>query len=189
MPDVCKAPAAADALLEEERFQALSSGEAKIVEAAASRIFPTTDTPGAAEAGVVHYIDRTLKEIYPKQIASYREGCAALERNAKETFGRQFTELAPDQQDKILSAFEKGTASGLADASEFFALLRKHTMEGMFCEPMYGGNRGLVGWRLVGFPGQQFGYEDPYINRVVDLEPIAHEMPFSQQEALDGRKS
>jgi gluconate 2-dehydrogenase gamma chain len=43
----------------------------------------------------------------------------------------------------------------------------------MFCEPQYGGNRDLVGWRLVGFPGQRYGYSDPYIDRVVDLPPVA----------------
>lgn len=181
--------ASADIALPGQRFEALSSAEADVVEAAAARIFPTTDTAGATEAGVVYYIDRTLKEIYPKQIAFYREGCAALERTAKKAFGRPFTALAPEEQDTILVAFEKGTAFDFAEASEFFALLRKHTMEGMFCEPTYGGNRNMIGWRLVGFPGQQFGYDDPYINRVVDIEPVAHELPFSQQEALDGRRN
>jgi gluconate 2-dehydrogenase gamma chain len=46
-------------------------------------------------------------------------------------------------------------------------------LEGVFCEPQYGGNREMIGWRLVGFPGQQFGYDDAYINRRVNLEPVA----------------
>ena len=162
-----------------------SADEAAIVEAAAARIFPTTDTPGAREAGVIHYIDRTLKDHYPKQIASYRDGCAAIDRHAGMTFGRSFIALTPDEQDAVLTDFDKARVPDFEDAKDFFALLRKHTMEGVFCEPMYGGNRELVGWRLVGFPGQQFGYDDPYINRPVDIEPVALNAPFSQQEALD----
>jgi len=40
----------------------------------------------------------------------------------------------------------------------FFVVVREHTVEGYFCDPIYGGNRGTVGWRLVGFPGAQWGY-------------------------------
>jgi gluconate 2-dehydrogenase gamma chain len=40
----------------------------------------------------------------------------------------------------------------------FFAVVREHTIEGFFCDPAYGGNRGAVGWRLIGFPGAQWGY-------------------------------
>jgi gluconate 2-dehydrogenase gamma chain len=46
-------------------------------------------------------------------------------------------------------------------------------MEGFFCEPYYGGNRDMIGWKLVGFPGQQYGYKDAYINKVIDLSPVA----------------
>ena len=48
----------------------------------------------------------------------------------------------------------------------------RHTMEGVLGEPAYGGNRGVVGRDLVGFPGHQFGSEDAYINKPVDIEPI-----------------
>jgi gluconate 2-dehydrogenase gamma chain len=48
-------------------------------------------------------------------------------------------------------------------------MVRSHVLEGVFCEPQYGGNKGMVGWRMVNFPGQQYGYADAYINRPVDL--------------------
>ncbi len=51
--------------------------------------------------------------------------------------------------------------------------MRCHVLEGVFGEPEYGGNRGLIGWRLVEFPGQQFGYADAYIDKRVDLPPVA----------------
>ena len=52
-------------------------------------------------------------------------------------------------------------------------MVRCHVLEGVFGEPQYAGNRGLIGWRVVGFPGHQFGYPDAYINKRVDLSPAA----------------
>jgi gluconate 2-dehydrogenase gamma chain len=181
-------PASTSESSPDECFHALASGEAEIVKAAAARIFPTTDTPGATEAGAVFYIDRMLKESYPKLIPRYRTGCAAIDRHARRTFKRVFAELKPQEQDGILADLEQGKVAGFADAADFFSLLRRHTMEGVLGEPHYGGNRGLAGWRVVGFPGQQFGYADPYINRVIDLEPVALDAPFAQEEALNGRQ-
>jgi gluconate 2-dehydrogenase gamma chain len=46
------------------------------------------------------------------------------------------------------------------EKSRFFQLLRTHTIEGMFCDPMHGGNAGLIGWQLIGFPGPRMNYRD-----------------------------
>lgn len=135
--------------------------EALIVAAAASRIVPTDEAgPGAREAGVVIYIDRQLAGPWgrdahrythepfdesvaaefgyqgaapPKQI--YREGL-------KELAG--LDQLAPPEQDAQLARIER---------TPFFDLLRRNTIEGMFCDPLHGGNVDMVGWQLVGFPG------------------------------------
>lgn len=171
-----------------EAFHALSPAEAEIVTAAAARIFPTTETPGACEAGAVFYIDRMLAQAYPKLLPGYRKGCAALDRHARRRFKRRFLELSPEEQDSILTDFQKGGVAGFPDAPDFFARLRRHTMEGVLGEPAYGGNRGLIGWRLVGFPGQQFGYADAYIDRPIDLEPAACDGPFPEVEAPDAGK-
>ena len=61
----------------------------------------------------------------------------------------------PDQGDEG-SGSSDGVDLGLLRL--FFAVIREHTVEGYFCDPVYGGNRGAVGWRLVGFPGAQWGY-------------------------------
>jgi gluconate 2-dehydrogenase gamma chain len=142
--------------------------EALIVAAAASRIFPSDDSgPGAREAGVAVYIDRQLAASYgrdryrytqppfedaspefgyqgketPRQI--YREGLMGL---------KGFHLLPPADQDNVLQQIE---------SSVFFALLRQNTIEGMFCDPMHGGNAGMVGWQLVGFPGPRMSnYDD-----------------------------
>jgi gluconate 2-dehydrogenase gamma chain len=58
-------------------------------------------------------------------------------------------------------------------AAEFFDMVKYHVFEGLFCEPHYGGNKNMDGWRVVGFPGQQWGYPDAYINTPVDIEPVA----------------
>ena len=125
--------------------QTLTGRQYRTVEAAASRILPTTDTPGATEAGVVVYIDRALTEAYPELAPLYREGCRALDRHARQRSARTFADLAPEAQDEVLSSFEAGEAPDFRRASLFFETLRKHTMEGFLGEPAYGGNRGLGG--------------------------------------------
>jgi len=162
---------------------ALTRRQAALVEAAAARIFPTTDTPGATEAGVVNYVDRALAEAYPGLLSLYLSGCRALAGESKRRYGVDFLKARPDQQDDLLTAFEAGGVDGFPKAKEFFGTLRDHTMEGVLGEPAYGGNRDLVGWKLVGFPGHQYGYEDAYINKVVDLEPKALDRPYPTKEA------
>ena len=73
----------------------------------------------------------------------------------------------------MLIDFESGAVAGFKQAAEFFETVRYHVLEGVFCEPQYGGNHDMIGWRLVNFPGQQFGYADAYVNKRVDLAPVA----------------
>ena len=80
----------------------------------------------------------------------------------------------------MLVDFETGAVPGFKPAADFFEILRCHVLEGVFCEPQYGGNRDMIGWRLVNFPGQQFGYADAYINKRVDLEPVSVNSPKPQ---------
>ena len=61
----------------------------------------------------------------------------------------QFTALSAAEQDERLEAIE---------STLFFQMLRAHTLEGMFCDPIHGGNAGLVGWRSIGFPGPRMNY-------------------------------
>ena len=164
------------------RPHALIPRHVALVAAAAARIFPTTSTPGATEAGAVTYIDRALVEAYPELAPLYRTGCRALDRHAKRRFGAGFLRVSAEQQDVVLTDFEAGSVPDYARASLFFETLRRHTMEGVLGEPAYGGNQGLVGWRLVGFPGHQFGYKDAYVNKPVDIEPIALDRPYRTEE-------
>jgi gluconate 2-dehydrogenase gamma chain len=94
-----------------------------------------------------------------------------------------FEDLGEDRQDTVLSALQAGAIGEIDGGADLFELVRRHVLEGVFCEPNYGGNRDLVGWALVGFPGQRYGYPDPYIDRVIDLPPIAVEGPPRRGDA------
>jgi gluconate 2-dehydrogenase gamma chain len=155
-----------------ERLQSLTVRQARFVDAIAGRILPTTDTPGAIEAGAVFYIDRALAGPYPHLRSRYARGLRALNQYAKARFGISFEKLSGEQQDSVLSDLESGKIAELSNGEEFFALLRTHVLEGVFGEPSYGGNRDMIGWKLVGFPGQQWGYPETYINKVVDIAPV-----------------
>ncbi len=144
--------------------------EALVVAAAAARIFPSDETgPGASEAGVVIYIDRQLAGPYGRD--RYRYTQPPFE-DGKPEFGYQgkatprevyragiknlngLDRLPPEQQDKALEGIQ---------GTHFFALLRAHTIEGMFCDPIHGGNAGMIGWQMIGYPG-------PRMSNAADLE-------------------
>lgn len=94
----------------------------------------------------------------PREV--YRAGIASLDRYAQEQFDAGFADLSEDQQDSIVEDLVSGRATGFEQpsTSEFFQTIRGHTIEGMFADPIYGGNRNLVGWKLVGYPGAQRAY-------------------------------
>jgi gluconate 2-dehydrogenase gamma chain len=146
-----------------------SQSEVLIVAAAASRIFPSDEAgPGAREAGVAVYTDRQLAGPWGRDRHRYTQG--PFEENAPAEFGYQgkatpqqiyreglkelkgFDRLKPAEQDQKLTQIE---------TTLFFSLLRQNTIEGMFCDPMHGGNIDMVGWQLIGFPGPRMSnYDD-----------------------------
>jgi gluconate 2-dehydrogenase gamma chain len=156
-----------------EPKKVLSAAEEQILAAIAERIFPKTDTPGAVEIGALDYIQIALAGDYAPLLRLYRSGLRAVKRHARAKFAGDFLNLSDEQQDLVLKDFEAGAVPGYGAAAEFFDTVLYHVLEGVFCEPHYGGNKDMIGWRLVDFPGQQFGYPDPYINKRVDLEPVA----------------
>jgi len=132
-----------------------SANERRSLEAVVSRIIPATPQgPGALEAGCARYIESSLADAYRTLQATYRAGLAALDIEANSLSGKSFAALDVDQQDKILSDFEHNTKIGdYAGSGAFFELLRRHTLEGMFGDPAYGGNSDFAGWELIGYPG------------------------------------
>jgi gluconate 2-dehydrogenase gamma chain len=132
--------------------------DAATIAAFTERIMPSApDKPGAKDADVLNYIDLALAGAYAEMQDFYRRGIASLDVYCRSTHKESFVHLPPEKQDEVIAALEADKASGFTwpSAKEFFSILRTHTMEGMFADPLYGGNRDFAGWRLVGFPGAQ----------------------------------
>jgi gluconate 2-dehydrogenase subunit 3-like protein len=132
--------------------------------------------PGAKDAGVLNYIDLALSGAYADQQDFYRRGLAALDGHCRKTYDAPFAKLDAAKQDEVLGALEQGKASGFTWPTQqaFFNTLRTHTMEGMFADPIYGGNKDFAGWRLIGFPGAQpvFSPEDMASKEAFTRVPI-----------------
>lgn len=161
-----------------------TESEATIVAAAATRIFPSDAAgPGAHEAGVVIFIDRQLAGPWGRDAHRYthepfEEGLAAEFGYQSKTTPRElyrqglknlagFDALAPKEQDEKLKQIEN---------SDFFTLLRRNTIEGMFCDPIHGGNIDMVGWQLIGFPGPRMSYFndiDKHNGEAFRLKPVS----------------
>ena len=132
--------------------------DAATIAAFTERLMPSAPgKPGARDADVLNYIDLALAGAYSELQDFYRRGIASLDAYCRSTYKESFVHLAPERQDEVITALEEGKATGFAwpSAKEFFSILRTHTMEGMFADPLYGGNKDFAGWRLVGFPGAQ----------------------------------
>ncbi len=128
------------------------------VAAIAARIIPSDDGPGAAEAGVVFFIDRALQTFALDQQPVYREGLESLKKRREKSFpaSTSFAQLSPAEQDRLLQSIE---------ATDFFGSIRQHTVLAWLGSPEYGGNRGGVGWKYIGFDDRgsftpPFGFYD-----------------------------
>ena len=123
----------------------LTAGAFATLHAVCARLIPTDENgPGATEAHAAEYIVRALSGPLAAARSDYKLGLAAIDRAAQQTFGAVFAKLAPPQQDAVLRELQE---------TPFFNLVRGHTLQGTFCDPIYGGNANFVGWDLIGYPG------------------------------------
>ena len=172
-------------------WQFFTADEARAMEAIVDRIIPPDpETPGGKDAGCAVFIDRQLKGPYgsaeglymlgpfikgtkqqgpqspltPAEL--YRKGLASLDKYCKANReGKVFADLSPEQQDDVLKQIEAGKVKfDEVDAEGFFSALLKDVPEGFFSDPIHGGNRDMVGWKMIGFPGIRYDYRD-WINR------------------------
>ena len=139
-------------------FETLDKDTAGEIAAIAEQIIPSTDGPGAREAGVIYFIDRALGTFARDEREAYRTGMAELQKKREEMFpgSAAIASLDDEQQKALLRSIEN---------TDFFELLRTHTVLGFLGDPRYGGNRGKVGWKQIGFEGWMayqppFGYYD-----------------------------
>jgi hypothetical protein len=152
-----------------------NAAQAATIEAATARIFPSDDLgPGAVEAGVVVYIDRALAGPYASLGDTYRRAIAGLDAASATEYGGRFAELPVELQDQMLAALEMGQLTGYGLPPAFMRLLIRHTREGMFCDPAHGGNRDLVGWRLMGYPGihRVWDHDEQAIGAAIRPRPL-----------------
>ncbi len=140
------------------KLEYLTAEQAAEVEAITALIIPTTDTPGAREAGVVYFIDRSLHTFAADQQKPFSDALAAVDAKRKELFpgSADFVSLTTAQQTEILKAIEQAPA---------FGMFRFAAVCGFLCNPEEGGNRGMVGWKQIGFDHAPthtppFGYYD-----------------------------
>jgi gluconate 2-dehydrogenase gamma chain len=161
--------------------------EGSAVEALVDRLIPPDPQwAGGKDAGCAVFIDRQLagpfgdsRGLYMRPpfdenakgqgpqspltpARRYRNALAALDTYCRDGFaGKAFRELADDQKDKILTGLQKGDVTlENGNGRAFFELLLQNTIEGFFADPLYGGNRDMVGWRMIGFPGARYDYRD-----------------------------
>jgi len=160
--------------------------EIAFVDAAAERIMPEDELgPGARACGVTIFIDHQLAGAFGRAegwymlgpwekgqetqgfqsrltpAALYRAAIKAIDAYVGSTSGKRFADLPPDAQDSVLKDIESGKLQlGDVDAKTFFKVLLMNTKEGMFSDPMYGGNKDMAGWKMLGFPGARYNYRD-----------------------------
>lgn len=179
--------------------------EAAFIESAVARLIPKDDQwAGALEAGVPNYIDRQLAGAWGAGERLYRNGPwqpgtpsqgyqlpltpAELFRTAlgainKELSQTPFVKMSLEQQDGYLKSLEAGGKYlGGVPSDVFFGHLWQSTLEGFFSDPVYGGNRDMVAWRMIGFPGAYASYYD-----LVDQHGIkVDRRPMSLAEDVHG---
>ena len=134
----------------------LTVEEAETLEAVCGQIVPADQDPGAAEAGVVNFVDRQLVGHLKRHQKAYREGLAGIDQSSLALYGSKFRELPPDKRIALLQALAKGKAPGeiwkRRSAKAFFDLLVNHTMQGFYGDPRHGGNREAVSWKMLELP-------------------------------------
>jgi len=119
------------------------------VDAMAAQIYPTTDTPGAAEAQVLYFIDLALVTFAQDKQDIYTKGLGDV---AGKTGGKSFASLSSADQIALLTSIEK---------TPFFRTVRDHTIMGMFAAPQHGGNYQKVGWKMIDFD-DSLNFQPPF---------------------------
>jgi gluconate 2-dehydrogenase gamma chain len=191
-PAQARAEPASDTSVPKPTYIFFNADEALFIEAACERLIPADESgPGALGAWVPNYLDKQLGGAWGAGERLYRSGpwaagtpsqgyqlpftpaelfhasLRAIIRDLKSQRA-SFHEMSGDAQDAYLKSLESGAhdLDGVPSA-EFFDMLLKMTVEGFFSDPVYGGNRDMVAWRMIGFPG---AYADYY--EAIDLHGV-----------------
>ena len=172
--------------------------EGRAMEALADRIIPPDpQTPGGKDSGSAVFIDRQLAGPYGRQdglylhppfqkgaknqgaqsesgpAQQYRTALAALDRACQSKYpGKAFADLSDSDKDAFLSGLESGAVKlDGVDGQAFFEQVVKDIQMGFFADPIYGGNRDMAAWKMIGYPGASYNYLD-WVNRHNEPFPL-----------------
>jgi gluconate 2-dehydrogenase gamma chain len=183
-----------------ETYLTLTAAEVAFLSAAYDTFIPADRlSPSGNDCGLVVYMDRQLAGAWGSGARLYRSGpfvhgkpeqgyqlpltprefftvgIKAANAWTRKTYGKDFDFLAPAERDAAFKTMESGKAEFVDfNAKAFFEALYQSAMEGFFSDPMYGGNRDKVSWRMIGYPGLPAAYANKaleYRGRKVVIEP------------------
>lgn len=164
-----------------------TQAELDMTGAIADRLIPADDLSiGGKEAGCAIFVDRQLAGDYGKGATMYRlgrfvkgtpeqgtqspltpaerwrNGLAALDTHCRKAFAKPFVTLDGSQQDDLLRAMEGGKLDLGRDVEtkELFEQILANIREGFFADPIYGGNKNMASWKMIGFPGARYDFRD-----------------------------
>ena len=183
-----------------EPLLTLTATEHAFFVAAADTIVPADElSPSGSECGVATFIDRQLAGAYGSGARLYRDGpfpkgkpelgyqlaltpreffragVTAANDFTRKTYGKDFDRLSENEREAALKAMDEGKAEfpGFSSAMFFNALLQI-TLEGYFADPIYGGNRDMASWKMIGYPGLPATYREDikkYFGKKYDKPP------------------
>jgi gluconate 2-dehydrogenase gamma chain len=154
---------------------ALSDSQLRILAAFVDRLIPKDELgPSASQCGVPEYINRALADYLASEKPAFIEGLEFTDAFARRSQTRPFIDLSADKQDAVLTAMEGGKAEGFPNSRAFFNRARRLTMEGMFGDPFYGGNKNFAGWDLIRYPGPRLATTAADQKMGVEIKPYRH---------------
>jgi len=127
--------------------------EALCVIAICEQIIPKDQSPGATDAGVIYYIDRQLSGVFHYDRETYRNGIKNLQSYCAKKYGKTFENVVFDEQTKLLKSLESNQLKEpewpQGKPSDFFDLVRSHTMQGFYGSPIHGGNKNYMSFEML----------------------------------------
>ena len=199
-PAAAQTPASVTPSADTEPLLTLTATEHAFIVAAVDTIIPADElSPSGSDCGVATFVDRQLAGAYGTGARLYRQGpfpkakpelgyqlalnpreffrSGIEQANAwtRKTYGKDFDRLSEQDREAALKSMEDGKAPFPGFSSRmFFDALLQITMEGFFADPIYGGNRDMAGWKMVGYPGLPATYREEitkYFGKKYDKQP------------------